>query len=284
MLLIPGVVPRLLARTGLAGREKVVMAFTKYFASQASDTGSPLVKARSTHLMNEIDLEDVARLECVNGLAILLNSVPSAFWTIIYIYGNPKLLRTVRSLVQKAIITTSLNTGEAKVISLSGLRAIPQFNAIIQEAIRLRTTGVGPRLIREDVLLQDRYLLKKDSYVMFPNHDIHIDKDIWGPSVDHFDEERFLKAANSHRMPMAAFRGFGGGATLCPGKHFAIAEIAAFIAILAINYDIHPIKGDWSDLDQDMTDMSLQLGSPKGSFPVEFIRRHDTLSTWSFTA
>ena len=285
MLLLLGVFPKMLAGKGFTGREKVVAAFKDYFASHASDNGSPLLKARFENLVDEIDLEDIARLECVNGLAILLNSVPSAFWTIVYIFGNAALLRGVRDLAKNAVVPDLQGGEQSRTISLTRLREAPQFQSIIQESIRLRTTGVGPRLVREDIVLQNRYLLKKGSYVMIPNHEIHFDSDIWGPSVNNFDEQRFLKSANTRKVPSTAFRGFGGGATLCPGKYFAMAEITAFVAMIVLCYDIRPLEGEWLDLEQDVTDMSLQLGSPKGQFAVEIIPRKDTLDHgWSFVA
>jgi cytochrome P450 len=42
----------------------------------------------------------------------------------------------------------------------------------------------------------------------------------------------------------AAFRGFGGGKTLCPGRHFATNEILLFTALIVHGFDITPLEGD----------------------------------------
>lgn len=273
---------KFVAPSSFSGREKVVTAFKEYFGSFDSHSRSDLMTARMAN-MATLGIEDMARLECVNGLAILANTVPSAFWTIVQIYSQPGLLQRVRGLA-KAALTKELVAGvEQKKISVIKIQQSLEMKSMIQEVIRLRTTGIGPRLVREDVVLQEKYLLKKGSTVIIPNRAIHFDEEIWGESVEKFDETRFNKSSNKVRIPLVAYRGFGGGATICPGKQFATEGIAVFIALLALKYDIRPLERNWSDLEQDMRDMSLQLGSPKGEFHVEFVRCGSTSNVeWCF--
>ena len=233
--------------------------------------------------MTQLEIEDMARMECVNGLAILANTVPSAFWTVVQIYGQPKLLQRVRDLATAALSKDIVAGVEKRTISLIKIQQSLEIQSIIQEVIRLRTTGIGPRLVREDVVLYEQYLLRKGSTVIIPNRAIHFDEKVWGDSVEEFDEKRFSKAPNKAKVPFVAYRGFGGGVTICPGKHFAIEGITTFVALLTLRYDIHPLGQNWSELEQDMRDMSLQLGSPKGKFLVEFVALESTSDVeWSF--
>jgi cytochrome P450 len=48
----------------------------------------------------------------------------------------------------------------------------------------------------------------------------------------------------------AAFRAFGGGKTLCPGRHFATLTIQALVALLVTKFDIVGLDGD-DDADND---------------------------------
>lgn len=45
----------------------------------------------------------------------------------------------------------------------------------------------------------------------------------------------------------AAFRAFGGGKTLCPGRHFASTSIQAFVALLVTQFDISAASDDDDD-------------------------------------
>ncbi|KAK3945607.1 cytochrome P450 [Diplogelasinospora grovesii] len=44
----------------------------------------------------------------------------------------------------------------------------------------------------------------------------------------------------------AAFRAFGGGKTLCPGRHFATNEILAFVSMIVLAFDLEPADGSSS--------------------------------------
>lgn len=241
------------------------------------------MRARMANLSSLEEIEDMARMECVNGLAILANTVPSAFWTIVQIYSSPALLARVRETVEGAVENVTGEEGKTgkKVLSLQKLLhpTSPSpthlnLQSLIQETIRLRTTGIGPRFVRQDTTLQDRYQLKAGSMLIIPNRAIHFDRDVWGEGVEGFDEQRFSNNridGGKKAVSATAYRGFGGGATICPGKWFAVEGIAALVALVVGRYDVVPLKGrTWGDLNQEMRDMALQLGSPEGKFEVEF--------------
>lgn len=308
--LLSGTFSPYLAPKAYHGREKVVLAFEEYFCNFDPEAASPLMQARMTNMTDTLDIEAMARMECVNGLAILANTVPSAFWTLVQVYSHPELLQRVRELAAVAVVDvdiadehstiTGTGTGASeakparKTIDLPKLqRSAPQIQYLIHETIRLHTTGIGPRLVREDVLLQDQYLLRKNSVVVIPNRAIHFDKEVWGDDVDDFRDNRFDKAQSSSlspnayddgnngekvtrgkKAPTTAYRGFGGGATVCPGKHFAVDGIAVFVALVVSRYDIFPVyRKGWEALEQDTRDMALQLGGPVERLSVEIVRR-----------
>ncbi|POR38304.1 Bifunctional P450/NADPH-P450 reductase [Tolypocladium paradoxum] len=99
--------------------------------------------------------------------------------------------------------------------------------AVFRESLRIGSENLSDRLSKEDASLADRYLHKKGSVIQVRGRGvIHTDKLIWGDDVDDFNPQRFLTSkASSGSIHTAAFRGFGGGKTLCPGRHFATNEI-----------------------------------------------------------
>lgn len=94
--------------------------------------------------------------------------------------------------------------------------------------------------------------------VIIPTRVSHTDEAVWGPTAGLFDYRRFLRSdmgsnnnennGGGKRVPAAAFRGFGGGgAMLCPGRHFVSTEILAFVALLLVRFDVRPVgaRGGW---------------------------------------
>jgi cytochrome P450 len=280
MLLMTSVLPNIVASKALAGREIVVQAMDQYFACAAYKTGSSLVKARYDALHGQIHDADLARFECVNGIAILANTVPTAFWTIYHIFSDPTTLIEVRKQVE--MITTCAMTphGQVRRIDLRRLKDAPILFSTLQEALRLRATGTGPRSVMADMLVgEEQYLLKKDSVIIIANKALHRDVETWGEAADTFQADRFCG-----RVPAHAFRGFGGGVNLCPGRGFAMAEVAGLVAMLAMRYDLQPAEGRWDDPGQDLSNMSLRIAPPSQPVMVNMVQRADLEnSIWSFT-
>ncbi|CAG8956289.1 hypothetical protein HYFRA_00003669 [Hymenoscyphus fraxineus] len=282
MVLLAGFLPRngMFASKPLAGRQKVVKAMDRYFSSGAYKDGSSLVKARYSVLKGRIDDIDLAKFECVNGIAILANTVPTAFWAIFHIFSDHVVLEEVRKQVEK-IIETNSTTGDGvlRKIDLRRIKEAPLLFSTIQEAMRLRATGTGPRMVMQDIHLgPENYLLKKDSVIMIANKALHLDKEAWGEDANTFRADRF-----SEKTPTNAFRGFGGGVNLCPGKNFALLEIATLVAMLVMRFDLLPEGGAWSEPGQNLENMSLQTAPPERKVVVDIVPREGLEGTeWDF--
>lgn len=285
MVSLPGVLPKLLAPKGVAGRDKVVRAFFRYFASGLPHDAGQLTKARYTSLKGRVSDEDLARAECVNGLAILSNSAPTAFWTIFHTFSDIEVLEEIRAQLI-AITTIEPPTGshvEKRTIQISRLRELPIFSSLIQETTRYRARGTGPRMAMEDVVLSDdsrQYHIEKGAVVMLAHNAMHLDKVTWGDTADRFDARRFLPGS---KIPTNAFRGFGGGVNACPGKSFAVAEIAALVSMLALRFDITPVTGEWTEPGQDLSNMGRESTPPVKKTWVDIVPRSGMEEVaWSF--
>jgi cytochrome P450 len=100
---------------------------------------------------------------------------------------------------------------------------------------------------------------EKGNTVMIPFRTIHYDPKTFGERVDEFVPDRFLKdfiktdASNGHTVDngsgesrgpsIKSMKPFGGGATFCPGRHFAGNEALAFIATALRRFDIQLVEG-----------------------------------------
>lgn len=283
-MLLTGIMPSVLASKGYVGREKVVAAFEKYFAAKGQQKGSPLTKVRNEILSQEFVANDTARFECVNGVALLANTIPTTFWTVYHVFSDSAILRTVREQVGACLTIQEEGGVISRILDVSMLRETTVLTSILHESLRHRTSGAGARMVLEDVLLDNRYLLKKDSFLILPNHELHFDESVWGGKAQDFDCQRFVKS-NSNKIRSGAFRGFGGGVNLCPGKNFATTEIVVMIAMLALKFDIRPAaaSGQWVDPQQDTSNMSLAIAPPRDGLIVDVVPRKGWAGgSWGF--
>ncbi|KAI0975052.1 cytochrome P450 [Xylaria arbuscula] len=149
------------------------------------------------------------------------------------------------------------------------------------ETFRFHGIGVSLRKVLHDETLQG-WLLKKDS--------IAADNSVpcWGGDVSRFDHKRFLRTVDNEKtgkqLNPVAFRGFGGGATLCPGRHFASTEILVFVSLVILKFDIRPLGDYWKIPSVKNSNPSMALNQPDHDLDVELTLRAQ--GTWNiqFTA
>jgi len=89
--------PSVLARKGMAARDRVADAFRHYFRTKGHEEGSNWIKNRwATSLEHGLSVNDIARFEVGGGLAVMVNTVPATFWLTYFIFSNPDLLEEIR--------------------------------------------------------------------------------------------------------------------------------------------------------------------------------------------
>ncbi|KAL7621627.1 hypothetical protein AAE478_008953 [Parahypoxylon ruwenzoriense] len=243
MLLMLDVLPNVLAHEGIKAREFLVKSFERYFLEGGHTEGSGYIQRRSAYMKEKgISLTDIARFEVGGVFALVGNTIPTSFWLLYRIFSNPAVLDDCRREVSNAV---HLEDG-VHTIRLSHIKdSCPILLSTYQEVFRFHGMGTSARVALEDHLLDNKYLIKKGNTILIPARLQHTSKDVWGGDVDGFEYKRFVKHPNSKRYNPVAFRGFGGGTTLCPGRHFATTEILLFTAMTILRFDISPVEGSW---------------------------------------
>lgn len=279
--------PLIFAKKSLEARECMTKAFTRYFKEGGQNEGSALIKARFEHSSeHKIPVEDIARFEVGGAIAILTNTSPTAFWMVYHLYSNPTALEECRQELSNVASndTTTMDNGETiqiRTLDMSKVKdSCPLLLSTLQEVLRVHSVGVATRLVMEDHMLDNKYLLKKGNTVLIPGPVQHTSTSAWGPDVDEFDHWRFLP--RSKRYNPVAFRGFGGGITLCPGRHFASTEIISFVAMLILRFDVTPVSGKWVRLTSDNAKLWETTPVPDNDIEVKISPRdsEDVSSKW----
>lgn len=263
--------PTILARRSLKACHALVAEFDQYFNDNRHLDGSLLVQLRNKHnAAFGLDTNERAHVEIGQVTGAIVNTAPTAFWMVWQVLADPVVSEDCRREVNQLVRTDS---DGAHTIDLADvMTACPILVSTWQEVLRFHGISIAARVIKEDTLIDNQYLLKKGGLVMMPNAVIHSDPSLWGPTVGQFNHKRFLKGAKDgeFRYSAAAFRGFGGGHVLCPGRHFASTEVLALLALLLVRFDVHPVEGEWIQPEKDSV-MDRACPLPKCDVPVELI-------------
>lgn len=290
MSILVGIMPSVMARKGIAGRARVAKAFERYFLAEGHKQASMLMQMRyETSFKNGIAIEDISRYEIGGAIALLVNTAPAAFWMLLLIYAHPGLLEEIREEVGLTMTQTSDSSGTTRHIDITSLKSTcPLLTSTFQEVLRYRSMGTSVRQVMEDTLLEGQWLLKKDSMIQMPSRVMHSDSSLWGLDVNEFNPRRFMKRSaqgkkSSKAPPAAAFRAFGGGSTLCPGRHFATNEVLAVVTMFIMRYDMVPQSGKWTLPTVQKTNVAAVVMEPDTDVEVLVSRRNGyEKDSWSF--
>ncbi|KAK0743184.1 cytochrome P450 [Schizothecium vesticola] len=265
--LLVGVWPAMTARKAYAGRERLVEAFAKYLeAGHHLGPGASDIVRRRVEILTAhgLPMAEAARSEVSFLFAGIVNTATTAFWVVVHLFARPALLRRVRAELLAGGVT-ELDFGGGKPTRLLDLesvkagRASPTLGAVFREALRTGSDNYSTRLVKEDTVLAGRWWVGKGAVVQVAGGVIHADEGVWGEGAGEFDPVRFLKLEEGEgesgsgsgkggeekqkKVHPAAFRAFGGGKTLCPGRHFATYEIVAFAAMIVLTFDLEAVDG-----------------------------------------
>lgn len=243
--LLVGILPSLTASEAYHGREKMVAAFIKYLEAghikDAAQISRDRVRVEEQYGMSK---QMIARSALSFLFAGIVNTTTTTFWVVLRLFANKELLNIVRKEVAEALKASEDQAGPGRLSIVILKEKCTTLLAVFRESLRIGSENFSVRLIKEDVLLADQYFLKKGCVVQIAGGIIHANEDIWGEDVDDFNPQRFLtQKAKSGGIHPAAFRGFGGGKTLCPGRHFATNEILLFAALIVHGFDLTSLDG-----------------------------------------
>ncbi|KAI1506458.1 putative cytochrome P450 [Biscogniauxia marginata] len=226
----------------IAARTKVAKAFEAYYKAGGVQKASALARNRyQAEIDNNVPLEDIARYEVGGSIAIMVNTSPAAFWTLLLLHSHPGLLDDIRKEIDACTETATDNGSTVKTLDITTLKeSCPLLLSSYQEVLRYCSTGTSVRK---------------------------------GPDVTDFNRRRFLPEEKQNCPRDVCFRAFGGGKTLCPGRHFATNEILAVVAVFIARFDMKPENSGWKLPTTANTNVAAVVMEPDHDIQVEIKTR-----------
>jgi len=110
--------------------------------------------------------------------------------------------------------------------------------------MRLTSSTTSHGVVDEEVKVgpNDTYTLYPGAKVFAPARPLHLSEDIWGSDVLKFNPDRFLQNPERGHQGNLSMGPFGGGTSLCPGRHFAGNEVKQFVVgvLRRFELEVHP--------------------------------------------
>lgn len=277
-VLIADVLPSILAPKGHRARLELGNAFHQYFEKFDPAQSAAIIGGRY-HEATRYGITPLSqgRLEVGTLIGILANTIPSMFYTLVHIYSDPELTSDIRDELE-----TSGFVGTPEGMSQHpGLLAMPETCPLLystwQEVLRVHSLGAGSRYVLEDIMLDNTFLLRKGMVVQMPTAVMHNDVAAWGEHVQKFQPRRFLKQSfmskGGFKPNLTAYRPFGGGTSMCPGRHFVTLETMALAACMLSTFDLIPVDGQWSIPRQKQESLATNVFPPEKDIRVKIVKR-----------
>ena len=278
-LLILDIAPNFLSPRAYRARSTLAAAFQVYFENYVPrhTESSAMVLARySANTKYGITLQNQGLLEIGTLLGILSNTIPAIFYMLVHVYSDHTLLQDIRHELENTPLSMPTD-GNKRILRVTTMREkCHLLHSTFQEVLRVHAQGAGARFVCEDTMLDNQYLLKRGMVVQMPIAVLHSNPSFWGSSANQFQPRRFLKqkdAEGAFKANSPAYRPFGGGASLCPGRHFVTLEAMALTAYLVLNFDIEPWNCSWTIPGQKQESLATNVFPPAEDVEVRITRR-----------
>eukprot|EP01091_Cochliopodium_minus_P009778 TRINITY_DN2482_c0_g1_i3.p1 TRINITY_DN2482_c0_g1~~TRINITY_DN2482_c0_g1_i3.p1 ORF type:complete len:461 (+),score=122.16 TRINITY_DN2482_c0_g1_i3:1506-2888(+) len=129
--------------------------------------------------------------------------------------------------------------GDKKTIEYEDIKQMDYTRDVFYETLRLIPPVVGiPKKTEQDVMLGDKYFVKKDTYIVLDVANLHRNENYW-EKPDDFYPERF----SEHKIHEHAFAPFSLGSRSCIGTNFALIESVLILSLFVNKYILSPVEG-----------------------------------------
>lgn len=160
----------------------------------------------------------------------------AVFWLICHLLYQPSLIDAIRAETRPAFEPDGTLTDLTHVY-----QHCPRLEAAWLETMRMFGVSASVRAVTAKTVIGGR-TLRPGRRVIIPYRQLHFDEVTFGSDAQVFRPGRWLSKEGTSLNALSSrtdhFRPFGGGSTICPGRHIAKHTTMMFVALVLHRFDI----------------------------------------------
>ncbi|KAI0328507.1 cytochrome P450 [Cubamyces sp. BRFM 1775] len=241
-------IPRIFLSRPLKSWDKLVDLIEAYISGLGDDLEEAghfvqvAIRGREAGWTNR----DIAAVLGTQLWALQANAVFAAYWLVALQLQQKEGLAplieeidTAREFWQATHPSASFGTSFFEDIASSSSKSLPLVTSAIQETLRYTSQTYSIRRVVKPVQLGG-YELRPDEQVICVTRQTHVDDEVF-PEASEFNFRRYVenpKAMKDGKLVPNHTMAFGGGVSMCEGRHFAMTELKMFVSILLTHASI----------------------------------------------
>ncbi|KAG8932513.1 Cytochrome P450 7B1 [Tulasnella sp. 418] len=267
------------------GREGIKKLFRKYMETP-HQPGSFVAESHEIGRDSGWDENDLATLMLGNLWPTMANIPFSAYWAICLSLQHPEGVQPLIDELDTAGAHFMDSHPELKgnytdhlAAFLQSSPAIPLLSSTISETLRYTTDSYSMRDVIVDQAQLGPYTVKKGDTIVCVTRGVHMDKNEFGENAEEWIPKRFMRDAPvgedkkgvSGTETQFNWMPFGGGISMCSGRHFAQYHMKITITTLLkmFRFDVNHAK---SKVKLGPTNRGFGIRRPEGDLIVKVTR------------
>ncbi|XP_008829053.1 cholesterol 7-alpha-monooxygenase [Nannospalax galili] len=273
-----------LFKTAHKAREKLAEGL-KHENLSRRDQVSELIRLRMflNDTLSTFDDMEKAKTHLAILWASQANTIPATFWSLFQMIRNPEAMKAASEEVNEALQNAGQKlSAEGNLIYLDQMQLndLPVLDSIIKEALRLSSASLNIRTAKEDFTLHledGSYNIRKDDIIALYPQLMHLDPQIY-PDPLTFKYDRYLDGNRKAKTTFYSngiklkyyYMPFGSGATICPGRLFAVQEIKQFLILMLLYFELELVESHVTSPPLDQSRAGLGILPPSNDIKFRY--------------
>ncbi|XP_008056595.1 cholesterol 7-alpha-monooxygenase [Carlito syrichta] len=215
------------------------------------------------------------------------NTIPATFWSLLQMIRNPDAMKAATEEVNKTLESAGQKIsfeGSPICLNQMQLNNLPVLDSIIKESLRLSSASLNIRTAKEDFTLHlegGSYSIRKDDIIALYPQLMHLDPEIY-PDPLTFKYDRYLDENGKTKTTFYSnglklkyyYMPFGSGATICPGRLFAVHEIKQFLILMLSYFELELVESHAKCPPLDQSRAGLGILPPLNDIEFKYKFKH----------
>ncbi|XP_047418970.1 cytochrome P450 7A1 [Sciurus carolinensis] len=275
-------------KTAYQAREKLAEGL-RHENLKTRDQVSELIRLRMflNDTLSTFDDLEKAKTHLAVLWASQANTIPATFWSLFQMIRNPEAMKAATEEVNKVLENAGQKLsfeGNPIYLNQMQLNDLPVLDSIIKEALRLSSASLNIRTAKEDFTLhleEGSYNIRKDDIIALYPQLMHLDPEIY-PDPLIFKYDRYLDENRKTKTTFYSngiklkyyYMPFGSGATICPGRLFAVQEIKQFLILMLSYFELQFVDSHVKCPPLDQSRAGLGILPPLNDIEFKYKFKH----------